>query len=84
MLRVDAQRITSKMARPIRSQIMKVVEFKVHKEKLKKETSLSQNYNGAAKPAGRVFEFEKNGEHHSSLDIEIFESILKKAKNLGW
>ena len=63
---------------------MKVVEFEVHKEKQNKETTLSKSQFGVARPAGRVLEFQKNGDQRSSLDIEIFESILKKAKNLGW
>ncbi|MEB5776228.1 hypothetical protein MXE95_19465 [Aeromonas caviae] len=63
---------------------MKVVEFEVHKEKPKKETSLSKGHFGIARPAGRVFEFQKSGDQRSSFDIEIFESILKKARNLGW
>ncbi|WP_421256980.1 hypothetical protein [Aeromonas jandaei] len=63
---------------------MKVVEFEVHKEKQRKEASLSKSYCAVTRPAGRVFEFEKNREQRSNSDIEIFESILKKAKNLGW
>lgn len=70
--------------RPIRSQIMKVVEFEVYKEKQKNETSLTKIYYGASKPSGRILHFQNSKDSNSGIDIAILERVLKKARNLSW
>lgn len=84
MLHVDAQKITSRITRPIRSQIMKVVEFEVYKEKQKNETSLTNIYYGASKPLGKILNFQNSKDSSSGIDMANLERVLKKARDLSW
>lgn len=84
MLDVDAPRIASKMARPIRSYIMKIVDFEVHKNMHQRDSSSSKKCFDISKSSGTLTMLQQVKKESPSFDVEVFERILNKAKNLGW